>query len=275
VKDKSLKDEYKIEAAPDDAEGEVFELRCGGTSPFLTYDDLMKKIEVDPLLQAIVNDRVAQIAARWLRPELMGFKIGELIDLKADTRSYIRDPFFFQWQQHKLQMAETKWKTPIFHDDLSVRDGDADALRYAFNVQAESGVSPDPKTTLVPVYTPEQIYLDEKRRQYEVEMQMAASEMDWEDDEEITQPGLSPRDLEIINQPIVMSPQDLAGGYPSITTEGVSLIDRCYFCATKKNITRFQRSAKDHVTTCVNCLYDHLGWELQSDGTLRKAPADI
>jgi hypothetical protein len=103
-------------------------------------------------------------------------------------------------------------------------------------------------------------------------MWMSGFVLDWDEEEEETQPGVGEYKLEAAPEPAVPG---LYGLYPKITTDGVTLTDRCYFCATKKNITRFVRAEHDHVTTCVFCLYDHLGWELTSDGQLRKVPADI
>jgi hypothetical protein len=250
--------EYRLEAALDDTtdpeESTAFELRCGGPSPFMTYDSIMAAAEKDPLLKTIIKERERMIGALAESFSLPAFGIPDyLIMLKSESK-YQRDPFWLQWQQQKLQAdASAQWKMPIFTEDLpEVEDINADVLRYItpqmFEVEADVS-----------------------------SVQMSESEMDWEEDEDITEPGLGEGNLDIIAAPTALPFPYLpaAGAYPRVTTDGVGLLDRCYTCATKKAITRFERSATDHVIACVLCLYDHLGWELLSDGTLRKVPADI
>ena len=354
-RDPNLQD-YRLEAAPEDAEGETETTAYTISScpaPFLTYDDIMARVEKDPLLGAIVKDRehylslIARDSARDVAIEgaiRKGFLIEPkfapvaveydvpktvevtckgtwsvedrakffseleqlsrlcdvgivprsvvidsisaevpLLDPKTESEEiihsfyegaldaarysgvvvmknpcaevllsdYQRDPFWDQWQGLKAQLdATTEWKKPIFFDEVA-------------------GDDHDKKMTSEEIYLSYKHWLNSPSAEVDG-MAMSASEMDWDDEEEDTQPGIGTGNLDV-----VAAPTATEFGYPKITTDGVGLTDRCYFCATKKNITRFMRSNLDYITTCVFCLYDHLGWELTSDGQLRKVLADI
>jgi hypothetical protein len=101
-------------------------------------------------------------------------------------------------------------------------------------------------------------------------MAAVASQMDWEEDEEITEPGLGPDPCppapaeELPPEPVALRP----GEYPQIDSEGMAKTDRCYLCATGRQITRFFRTADDSVIACGRCIYDHLGYDIQEDGLL-------
>ena len=92
------------------------------------------------------------------------------------------------------------------------------------------------------------------------------STMDWDEEELITQPGTG----------AAMTPSQLVKeyGYPKVTTEGLMKTDKCYLCGSKQFIGRFFRASKDSMIACVRCIYDHLGYEVQADGSLIPVPSD-
>lgn len=108
----------------------------------------------------------------------------------------------------------------------------------------------------------------EAARYYDVNF--AASKMDWDEAEEITQPGPAPTTSDPFDGMAAFPPER----YPQIDGESIAKTDRCYFCARGQYLTRFFRDPNDSVLTCVTCLYDHLRWELHEDGTLTPVPSE-
>jgi hypothetical protein len=199
----------------------------------LTFQGLMKTISEDIVLQAIVQERERMLAA-W-------------------TRS------LSPWPMYGTGYAIT-------------------CIQF-----------PDPKTTLMPVPPPDDGAADaanyqrdpfwQQWREHQAQAEswktpvfMSESEMDWEDDEEITEPGMAPTPAP--SEYKLEVPTDL-GPYPRVTTDGIMKTDRCYLCATKNYVARFERSPGDWSIYCVGCLYSHVGWELLPSGELRKVPGDV
>jgi hypothetical protein len=102
---------------------------------------------------------------------------------------------------------------------------------------------------------------------------MAESEMDWDSEEEDTDPGIGPAVEPAPADPIVCG----SGPYqtPTFDIDGIVKSDVCYLCGTGRGIVHFNRSLTDTLIACVHCIEVHLGWKLNRDGTLTRVEPDL
>lgn len=219
----------------------------------LTYDALMKAMAECPMTKAIAEERIAMVQ-RTAAPTFTAWTDAIKIEAQKAAANY----------RAALDLCETiVWTT--FTKEEEVREG--------CRIQQEAV----PRRTYDEVMRDVEYQRDpfwEGWRMNAVQA-AAATDMDWEEgddegddeeDEEDTSPGFPP--IEATPSPDCAAVDVTPDQFPYVNSDSILKSDRCYFCASGRHIYRFIRSLDDSILTCARCLYDHLNFEPQADGSL-------
>jgi hypothetical protein len=223
----------------------------------ITFEGLMETIEKEPLLKMILDARVAafmRIPILKYSGYDIEFKVPEPIEYTCKGYTIYEDAL-----DAARYGGVAVTGNPCAEVQLTGYERDPFWQQWQAQkaqIEAEGGAK-----WRTPIFTDD---ADVHAASY---ASYVASTMDWDSEEESTDPGVGPAPAEEYK---LEAAPEAPYAVPTVDTDGLMKSDVCYLCGTKHSICHFNRSPYDSLIACIRCIEVHLNWKLNRDGTLTR-----